>query len=205
MTGIRDLLKTLLPARLKRRLRGLYNELFDGYCVRSYGQEGEDIILGKLFADCPRGFYVNVGAHHPKRYSNTYSFYARGWCGINIDAMPGSMRAFRRQRPRDINIEAAISDSERTLVYHAFEDAAFNGFSAEAAEQLASSGYRVSWTKPLTTRRLDSILAEHLPEGWGVNLLSVNAEGHDLQVLRSMDWRCYCPRVVVVEVVATVR
>ncbi len=70
------------------------------------------------------GFYVDVGAHHPLRFSNTYKFYKRGWHGINIDAMPGSMDLFNRLRHRDINLERAVSDSKQILTYYAFNEPA---------------------------------------------------------------------------------
>ena len=45
----------------------------------SYSQEGEDMILKSFFENKKhyRGFYVDVGAHHPVRYSNTYFFYKK--------------------------------------------------------------------------------------------------------------------------------
>ncbi len=49
-----------------------------------------------------KGFYVDIGAHHPFRYSNTQFFYEKGWRGINIDATPGSMDRFKDFRPEDI-------------------------------------------------------------------------------------------------------
>ena len=81
---------------------------------RSYSQEGEDRILLMPFENCKDGFYV---AHHPTRYSNTYLFYRMGWSGINIDAAPGSMNLFKKKRPRDINLEVAISDREEELTF----------------------------------------------------------------------------------------
>ena len=81
----------------------------------SYSQEGEDLVLARYFAKSSL-IYVDVGAHHPTRYSNTYLFYSQGWRGINIDAMPGSMDAFRRDRPRDINIEALVSTSKKPTI-----------------------------------------------------------------------------------------
>lgn len=72
---------------------------------------------------------MDVGAHHPKRFSNTHYFYKKGWRGINIDAMPGGMRLFRKIRPKDINLEIAISDKKRVLTYYVFNDHALNGFS----------------------------------------------------------------------------
>ena len=81
----------------------------------SYAQEGEDRILMRYFDGRKKGFYLDVGAHHPKLYSNTYLFYNQGWNGINIDAMPGSMEIFNKQRSRDINIEAAISKNTEKI------------------------------------------------------------------------------------------
>ena len=55
------------------------------------------MILASFFEGKKNGFYVDIGAYHPKRYSNTHHFYIRGWRGINVDPTPGSMRAFRRR------------------------------------------------------------------------------------------------------------
>ena len=75
-----------------------------------YSQEGEDIILRHIFGDQTKGFYVDVGAHHPKRFSNTCYFYDRRWQGINLDTLPGSMWFLQKLRPRDKNLEIAISE-----------------------------------------------------------------------------------------------
>jgi hypothetical protein len=99
-------IRALIPQPIKDFLkRIIYAYRWDSWQRSSWSQEGEDLILARIFGDKPDGFYVDVGAHHPKRFSNTYYFYRRGWRGINIDAMPGSMLAFNRLRPSDINIE----------------------------------------------------------------------------------------------------
>jgi hypothetical protein len=64
------------------------------------------------------GFYIDIGAHHPKRFSMTQIFYKKGWSGINIDAMPGSMKEFYRTRVRDVNLEIAISKEEGELTFY---------------------------------------------------------------------------------------
>jgi len=99
---LKKLLKIILPKTLKNKFIEINNNYFDGYALKSYSQEGEDMILRRLFEKQLTGFYVDVGAHHPKRFSNTYFFYKQGWHGINIDAMPGSMKLFEKIRPRDI-------------------------------------------------------------------------------------------------------
>lgn len=71
-----------------------------------YSQDGEDTLLTAFYESQPeyKGFYVDIGALHPLRFSNTQIFYDRGWHGINIDATPGSMKLFNKVRPNDINI-----------------------------------------------------------------------------------------------------
>jgi len=101
----------------------------------AFSQEGEDLILGRVFEGKSDGFYVDVGAHHPTLYSNTYYFYLRGWRGINIDAMPGSMTAFKAGRPRDINLEIAVAENPGKLTYHIFNYPALNTFDPALAKE----------------------------------------------------------------------
>ena len=58
----------------------------------SFSQYGEDILLRDLFRtelmELDSGFYVDVGAFHPFRFSNTAFLYIMGWNGLNIDANP---------------------------------------------------------------------------------------------------------------------
>lgn len=70
--------------------------MLNGFYTKSYSQEGEDMVLNRYFQGKNSGFYVDIGAHHPKRFSNTYFFYKKAWCGINIDAMLGSMDRFKK-------------------------------------------------------------------------------------------------------------
>src|SRR5262249_32770188 len=103
-------LKKYLPRPLYRKLLNIKGKLLGEFATKSYSQEGEDMILNRIFGEKKSGFYVDVGAYHPKRFSNTYFFYKKGWRGINIDAMPGSMKPFNAKRNRDINVETPVSD-----------------------------------------------------------------------------------------------
>lgn len=75
---------------------------------RCYSQEGEERILERLFKGKTNGFYVDCGANHPIRYSNTYRLYRKGWRGIVIDALPGTEKIYSRIRPRDIVVESGV-------------------------------------------------------------------------------------------------
>lgn len=68
--------------------------------------------MAKLFSDLFRvrkGPYLDVGAHYPFRLSKKQLLYERGWRGVKIDTIPGSMGPFRHHRPEDINIECGVS------------------------------------------------------------------------------------------------
>jgi FkbM family methyltransferase len=193
MSSIRRLVRRILPGRSQPDPRAAFGTL-------SYSQEGEDRIIATVLGMPPQGFYVDVGAHHPQRFSNTYAFYRRGWRGINIEARPGAMVEFQRLRPRDINVEAAISATPQSLTYFEFDEPALNTFSEETAERMLQlKAYKVVNRRSITTRTLASILDEYLPLNQRIDFLTVDVEGLDEQVLLSNNWDKYRPRVVVAE------
>src|SRR6185369_33711 len=115
------MLKELIPARYHYLLSQIKNRMWGGYAHTYYSQFGEDITLVRLLPE-PTGFYVDVGAHHPQRYSNTYLLHKRGWSGINIDPNPDTIELFNRARPNDINLCAGVAAEEKELQYHMFSD-----------------------------------------------------------------------------------
>jgi len=183
----------LAPQKVRDRLN-------PPHATYSYSQEGEDRILARLFTDQSAGFYVDVGAHHPLRYSNTYIFYLQGWRGINIEARPGSLQLFDQLRPRDINLELAISDKRESLTYYEFNDTALNGFAKEMAFKAnGTAHYRIINTRVIQTVTLAEILDKYLPASQSIDFLSVDVEGLDEQVLRSNNWDKYRPRIILAE------
>ena len=161
------------------------------------------MILQRVFGQRKDGFFVDVGAHHPFRYSNTYLFYKKGWRGINIDATPGSMRAFNKYRPDDINLEVAVSQTSSGLYFYLFDDHAYNTFDADAAEKAQLAGAKFLEKVNIASRSLKHILNEHLTKNKKIDFLSVDVEGFDLEVLKSNDWIRYKPGYILVECLDT--
>ena len=171
---------------------------------RGYSQEGEDLILDRLFQNMDDGFFVDVGAHHPTRFSNTYLFYKKGWRGINIDPLPGSMEKFNLIRPDDINLELAITDDRsagKSIKYIQFAEPAYNciiiGDSEDHQELIGDK--EVMDIVDVETRRLDSVLEEHTRSIDRINLLNIDVESSEMLVLKSFDIKKYKPEVIVVE------
>ena len=154
------------------------------YSNKSYSQEGEDLVLSKYLEAKKEGFYVDVGAHHPFRFSNTYLFYKRGWSGINIDATPGSMVLFKKYRPRDINIEFAVSDKRGPLQYFIFDEPALNGFSARlSANRAKNTKYKIEKIVKLKSKKLSYLLDKFIPRDTFIDFMNIDVEGYNMRFL----------------------
>jgi len=174
--------------------------LLKGWSTVSYSQEGEDLILRRLLGEKKSGFYVDVGAHHPIRYSNTYGLYKSGWRGLNIDAMPGSMRLFNIIRKKDINLEVPVSSKKSLLTYYMFNEPALNTFSMDIAERRNGfNGYKLIGEQDILTSRLDELLLKHNIKEDQIDLLSIDVEGLDLDVLLSLNLELNRPKLILIE------
>ena len=184
--------------RLLAELRELL--LYGSFSRRSYAQEGEDLILDRIFGASTTGFYVDIGAHHPVRFSNTFLFYKRGWHGICIDPSPDTAKLFKKVRPRDIALEMGISDCEKSLTYIVFDEPALNTFSEELADQrVKQTSYQIVDKRQVLVYPLSKVLDEFLIDKSSIDFMTIDVEGLDLEVLRSNNWNKYRPRCVLAE------
>ena len=172
------------------------------YASLSYSQEGEDMILRRILGNKKNGFYVDVGAHHPERFSNTYYFYKKDWKGINIDATPVSMKLFNKQRLRDINLEMGVSNKKETLTYYKFNEPALNSFSKEISQQRdkENNNYKIIDKIKIKTETLENILDKYLPQNTNIDFLTIDVEGYDYKVLKSNNWSKYRPNIILIEI-----
>jgi len=163
-----------------------------------YSQFGEDIILDSIFNQLgvKEGFYVDVGAFHPAILSNTCYFRNKGWRGINIEPNPSNFPRFEKQRPEDINLNLAISRGSEPVEFVC--DGAYSGIKDDT--HLFADRAEDSTTVIVDTRPLREVLSEHLPsEETTIEFLSVDCEGHDLEVMRSNDWERFRPKAILIE------
>lgn len=170
---------------------------------KSYSQDGEDMVLRSFLENLPndyRGFYVDIGAHHPVRFSNTCHFYRKGWSGINIDATPGSMKLFTWFRRRDVNLELGIGAERGSLTFYCFDEPALNTLSKTVAEDRTRGGrYKIKKEEHVPVLPLKEVLETYLPANQKIDFMSVDVEGMDEVVLRSNDWNKFRPTYVLAE------
>lgn len=169
---------------------------------KSFAQDGEDVVLLSFFESRKRyrGFFVDVGAHHPVRFSNTWAFYRRGWRGINIDPTPNSMQRFNMLRKRDINLEIGVGSKDSSLTFFCFNEPALNTFDPDLAKSRnVGYPYRITAEVIVPIKPLAQILKEHLPVGQKIDFLTIDVEGLDFEVLYSNDWEQFPAEFVLVE------
>jgi FkbM family methyltransferase len=163
----------------------------------SYAQNHEDVLLRRAFYGQPGGFYIDVGAHDPVYDSVTKHFSDHGWRGVNVEPIPRKAAAFKTSRPRDVNLGVGLSDrAGHATFYEVVEAPTISTFSAELAEAYRGRGYTVAEHK-VEVLTLADVCERHAPPT--IDFLSLDAEGHEQQVLSGADFCRWRPRVVVVE------
>lgn len=167
-------------------------------------QEGEDILIRRLLKTLyqKKGVYVDVGAHHPLRFSTTAHYYMRGWRGINIEPNENVISQFSSMRPKDINLQLAVGEPG-DWPYYRFQESAFNTFDKD---QLSFALTKTQLLEETTIKKvpLENILEDQLPklDSGEFVFLNIDVEGNEDEVLQSNNWDIYRPLLVLVEILA---
>lgn len=167
-----------------------------------HAQFGEDIALRGIFGRRASGCYVDVGCYHPRKFSNTHALHRRGWHGINIDMEPAKIRLFELARPRDWNVVAAVSDVPGTVRMYRSRDFGLETTIDGSVARRAFGGATarcLGESVEIPARTLEEIIATSPFHAERIDLLTIDAEGHDFAVLRSIDLDARRPEVIVVE------
>lgn len=164
----------------------------------SYAQNGEDVVLWRALGDIDDGVYVEVGANHPVQDSASYAFYQRGWAGITVEPVSEFAALQRATRPRDTQVEAAISATPGEITLHVIPGTGLSTVVDEITQAHDGAGYQHE-DRVVPSRRLDDVLDEHLRPGSPIHFLLIDVEGAEGQVLQSIDLRTWRPWVLVVE------
>jgi len=165
---------------------------------KSFSQFGEDLFVREYFGD-RQGVYLDIGGNHPYRLSNTYLLYRMGWTGVVVEPIRRLYAKHKRFRPRDVQVNAAVGDQTGSLTFYEMVPSVLSTCDPEEAKSMLSNG-SVSllgeYTVPVVT--VDELYRKHLAPR-PVSLLSVDTEGHDLPVLRGIDWNTLRPKLVICE------
>ena len=154
---------------------------------------GLDLIINNVFRNKKNGIYIDVGCFHPFKGNNTKLLYDKGWSGINIDLDFHTIELFEHIRKRDENIHAAISETEEEKELYFFHNrSAIN--SLDRKRKISAKE-----VKKIKTLTLNSILEKSKFKNKKINLLLIDVEGHELEVIKSINLERYLPEMVIIE------
>lgn len=167
----------------------------------SYAQHGDDLFLINIFEllGIDKPSYLDIGAHHPTRISNTALLYQRGSRGVNVEANPKLFELFCDQRPGDINVNHGIGPVSGIMTFYMFsDDGGRNTFSVSERDKIISEGHRVQREVPIPVITIDDLVRKYC-NGKYPNLLTMDIEGLDYSVLESAQFTDSMPDVICVE------
>ena len=162
---------------------------------KSYSQGSMDLIISDIFKKKTDGIYVDVGCQHPIQNNNTFKLFKKGWKGINIDLDDFNIELFKFHRPNDYNVNIAVSDSigkEKLYFYH--KKSPINTLNKKISD---SQNAELKNIIDVDTDTLSNIIERSSYKK--IDLLSIDVEGHELKVLKGLEFNKYKPRVIVVE------
>jgi FkbM family methyltransferase len=169
----------------------------------SYAQCGEDRIAHFVLSwlGVPAPTYLDIGAHGPTRFSNTYLFYRAGNTGVCVEPNPALRDAFRRKRPKDVYLGVGIGPEERKGVpFYVMRSDTLSTFSKARADRLvAECGEQVVAVLELDIVTPNRVMEEHFESG--PDFVSLDIEGREVEVLGAIDFTRFRPKVFCVETV----
>jgi len=165
---------------------------------KSYAMEGEDLEIVKILKNINNGFYVDAGGFHPLDRNNTYLLYKKNWRGINIDLSEFSIDLFNFIRPKDININVAVSNSDESVTfYYQKELSQLSTIKKNIANQRMQGLIK---EKKIKSNKLTTILNNSKFNKRKIDFLNTDVEGADFDALKSLDFKIYRPKLICVEI-----
>jgi len=170
----------------------------------SYSQCGEDLIISNIIKSLSiqTPTYIDVGAHHPFYLSNTAYFYNGGCKGINIEPDPLLFTHILKKRPKDTNLNIGIGAFNGELDFYLMSTPTLNTFSYENAMTLqVEHGVRIKEIKKIPVETLANVINKY-NENRFPDFLSLDTEGYDLDILKTIDYLTNAPVVICVETIS---
>lgn len=168
----------------------------------SYSQSGEDIIIDFILStvNYEGRNYLDIGAHHASYLSNTYFFYLKNHTGVCVEPDPILCDAIKNERPNDTCLQVGIDDkNQRSAKFYIMDPPTLNTFSKKEAT-IYQKYY--PWTKIVKEVQIPLVSIKKIMTRYfsnGLDILSVDTEGMDLEIIKGIDLQECRPKVICVE------
>ncbi len=147
-----------------------------------------------LWPDAKPGFFVEVGANQPQQGSQSWQFEQAGWRGVLVEPQPDLAERLRLARRAHVVAAACSSPANagKTMTLHVL------GPHSSLNPELAVTGVTAESEIAVPIRTLDDIL-EQAGAPSPIDFVSIDVEGHEVEVLSGFDLARWRPRLILVE------
>ena len=188
------------------QIKKIFSALMSGAFKGHFGQYAEDALVRKLFDFKHRkGNYIDLGAYHPFRFSNTAFFWMRDWQGINVDANPKTIELFKKTRKKDLNLWAAVITQQEfdsgtkhinLMLPEKSDRYGLSAIGTVSKEQAEQNGMKTLVSVPTTT--INNIFKKnHIVK---LDFLNIDLEGYDEKVILDFDFKFCKPKIIAIEI-----
>lgn len=173
------------------------------YRKYSYAQCGEDLLVRFIFKQLgiDRPTYWDIGAYDPYKFSNTALLYENGSRGINVEPNPTLFTRFQKLRRHDVNLNVGVSKVAGKGKYYLTDVPALNTFSLSSMMEFVKEGHKLLGEVMLPMLTVSDISQQYFHGQWP-DFLSLDVEGMDLDILRSLPYDNDRPHVICVETIS---
>ena len=156
--------------------------------IKHYSQENQDyIVYNHFFKDIINGVFCDIGGNHPLTMNNTRYFEELGWNGYVFEPLPALKGLWEKHRNAKL-FPFALSDTEGEVVFTVVIDSDGLGdmFSSIKSSKDKNNGYDTEDIVVQTKCLKDVLYKEKVDH---INYMSIDVEGHELNVLKGIDFK----------------
>ena len=155
--------------------------------------DDQERLIAEFFRGVHDGYFVDVGAADPEHNSQSWQLEQKGWTGVLVEPRPDCAAALRRHRRAKVYEVACTAPGNRGA-----KRMNVLGRYSSLNKDLVIAGMPAQGAIEVEARTLDEILID-AQAPTPIDFISIDVEGHELEVLEGLDLTRWRPRLLLVE------
>jgi FkbM family methyltransferase len=154
------------------------------------GSSLQDMVAYLYFQGKRTGFFIDIGANDGIIGSNSYVFEKLGWQGICVEPQPDIFLELKRRRKCECLNVAIASQKGEISFFKSYGADALSGSDLSEERKARARAYGKVETIQVQAIPFDELMKNH-PEVRHIDFLTIDVEGHELDILKTIDFSRY--------------